>query len=123
MAGRYRCPFHSAPSASSHCSPVTTYVICLGDEVPIIVAGKLTIKTGLRDEFIEKSSEAVLLARGNHLCEDFSVSPDPIDINRANIFEKWKTRSALEAFREAGPDNNVFSLVESFDVNEYEVST
>lgn len=89
----------------------------------MIVAGKLTIKPGLRDEFIEKPLEAVSLARKHDSCEDFSVSPDPIDINRANVFEKWKTRSALEAFRDSGPDNNVFLLVKSFEVNEYEVGT
>ena len=55
----------------------------------IIVAGKLTIKPGSRDEFIEKSREAILQARKNEDCEDFSVSPDPIDFDRVNIFEKW----------------------------------
>ncbi len=89
----------------------------------IIVAGKLTIKSGSRDEFVEKSRNAVLLARKNEACEDFSVSPDQIDLNRVNIFEKWKSRSALDAFRDSGPESDIFSLVESFDVNEYEVNT
>ena len=89
----------------------------------IIVAGILTIKPGSRDEFIEKSREAILQARINKACEDFSVSPDPIDLNRVNIFEKWKSRSALDAFRNSGPESNIFSLVESFGVNEYEINT
>lgn len=89
----------------------------------IIVIGKLTMKSGLRDEFVEKSQEAILLARKNEGCVEFSVSPDPIDLNRVNIFEKWISRTALDAFRNSGPENNIFSLVESFDVNEYEVST
>ena len=89
----------------------------------IIVAGKLTVRSGSRDEFVEKSRNAVLLARKNEDCEDFSVSPDQIDPNRVNIFEKWKSRSALDAFRHAGPESDIFSLVESFDVNEYEVNT
>jgi quinol monooxygenase YgiN len=91
--------------------------------VPIIVAGKLIIKTGFREEFIENSLTAISLARKNKACEDFSVSPDPIDANRVNIFEKWESRSALASFRESGPSDNGFSLIESFDVNEYEVST
>ena len=89
----------------------------------IIVAGKLTIKSGSRDEFVEKSRNAVLLARKNEACEYFSVSPDQIDLNRVNIFEKWKSRSALDAFRDSGPESDILSLVESFDVNEYEVNT
>lgn len=88
----------------------------------LIVAGKLIIKPGLRDEFIEKSLEAVALARNNSACEDFSVSPDPIDSSRVNIFERWKSRADLDAFRSAGPETDVFSLVELFDVREYEIS-
>ncbi len=61
----------------------------------VIVAGKLIIKPGSRDEFIEKSREAILLARKNDACADFSVSPDSIDRNRVNIFERWKSRSEL----------------------------
>ncbi|WP_084254130.1 putative quinol monooxygenase [Methylobacter marinus] len=89
----------------------------------IIVAGKLTIKSGSRDEFIEKSCEATLQARENEACDDFSVSPDPIDLNRVNIYEKWKSRSALDAFRGSGPESDIFSLVVCFDVNEYEINT
>ncbi|WP_218313223.1 putative quinol monooxygenase [Alteromonas antoniana] len=91
--------------------------------MPIIVAGKLRLKSGTRDEFIEKSVEAISLARKLDACEDFSVSADPIDENRVNIFEKWKSRKSLDEFRNSGPNNDSFSLVESFDVNEYETNT
>ena len=91
--------------------------------MPIIVAGQLTIKSKCRDAFIEQSRDAIMLARKDEACDDFSVSSDPIDVNRVNVFEKWKTRQALDAFRASGPANDTFSLVESFDVNEYEVNT
>ena len=87
----------------------------------IIVAGKLTIKPGHRDLFIQRSREAILLARGNDACEDFSVSPDPVDANRVNIFEKWRSRADLDAFRNAGPESHLFSLVDTYDVHEYEL--
>ncbi len=89
----------------------------------IIVAGKLRLKPGKRGEFIEKSLEAISLARTVDACEDFSVSIDPIDENRVNIFEKWVARDPLVEFRSSGPDNDSFSLVESFDVHEYEINT
>ena len=88
----------------------------------IIVAGKLTIKAGARDEFIAKSLEAIGLARENEDCEDFSVSPDPLDHDRVNIFEKWKSRASLTAYRGSGPEPDIFALVASFDVNEYEIN-
>ena len=89
----------------------------------IIVAGKLIINSGSRDEFVKKSIDAILLARINEDCEDFSVSPDSVDKNRVNIFEKWKSRSSLDEFRNSGPESDIFSLVEAFDVNEYEINT
>ena len=89
----------------------------------IIVAGKLELKPGKRDEFIEKSLEAISNARRLDACEDFSVSADPVDKNRVNIYEKWDSRNSLEEFRRSGPDNDSFSLVESFDVKEYEINT
>jgi len=89
----------------------------------IIVAGKLKLRSGSRDEFIKKSLESISQARELDACEDFSVSPDPIDENRVNIFEKWVARDSLDDFRNSGPDNDSFSLVESFDVKEYEINT
>ena len=87
----------------------------------IIVAGKLTIQPGRRDEFIARSIDAVVQARAHDSCEDFSVSADPVDSTRVNIFEKWQSRAALNAFRNAGPESDLFTLIESFDVHEYEV--
>lgn len=89
--------------------------------MPILVAGHLIIQTGLRDAFVERSQSAIRLARSHEDCLDFAVSPDVLDGNRVNIFEKWRSRAALEAFRNAGPEDDLFSLVETFAVQEYEV--
>jgi quinol monooxygenase YgiN len=94
-----------------------------GHYMPIIVAGKLIIKEGLRDRFIIESLESVSIARDNQSCEDFSVSPDLLEENRVNIFEKWHSLEALDDFRIAIPENNLFSMVESFQVNEYEIDS
>ena len=91
--------------------------------MPIIVAGKLIIKSGLRDRFIIESLESVSIARSNKSCEDFSVSPDLLEENRVNIFEKWCSLEALDAFRVAIPENDLFAMVESFQVNEYEIES
>jgi len=89
--------------------------------MPIIVAGKLIVKTGLRDDFINASLEAISIARKHKSCDDFSVSSDPLDLNRVNIFEKWASRSALDEFRQGSSENQSFSMVESFDIGEYEI--
>lgn len=89
--------------------------------MPIIVTGKLYIKLGCRDEFIEKSIPSIQKARNTNGCNDFSVSIDPIDKNRVNIYEMWITKEALNDFRNSGPEDNLFLLVESFDVKEYEI--
>lgn len=85
----------------------------------IIVAGKLKLQSGTRERFVRQSAVSVKLARNEPLCLDFAVSEDSIDKDRVNIYEKWVTREALEAFRSAPPDDDLFSLVESFDVSEY----
>ena len=88
----------------------------------IIVAGSLKIEPGYREEFINRSIASVSLARDNDSCLDFAVSPDPIDENRVNIFELWTTRDALDRFRSSGPENDLFSMIKSFHVAEYETS-
>ena len=89
--------------------------------MPMLVAGSLIIQAGLRDTFVERSQSAIRLARSHADCLDFAVSPDALEVNRVNIFEKWRSRAALEAFRNAGPEDDLFSLVETFAVQEYEV--
>ncbi|MGJ8687941.1 MAG: putative quinol monooxygenase [Gammaproteobacteria bacterium] len=89
----------------------------------ILVAGKITVKPGTREQFLTASKEALLLARENKTCYDFSVSPDIVDPNRINIFEKWASRTALEAFRNSGPEDESFSMITAFDVHEYELAT
>ncbi len=88
----------------------------------IIVAGKLMIQPGFRDAFIAQSCAAVILARAHDACADFAVSADPVDPLRVNIYEKWRSRAALDAFRAAGPQQDMFAWVASFEVSEYEIN-
>lgn len=87
----------------------------------VIVAGKIIVKPGQRDEFMTRSMPAVVAARQAVGCDDFSVSTDPVEENRVNICEKWSSRQTMFAFRESGPDDDLFSLIESIDVMEYQV--
>ena len=68
----------------------------------LIVSGMIFLKPNQRDTFIEKSLESIALARDKEGCQDFAVSPDPVDPDRLNIHEKWINRKELEA---SGPLN------------------
>ena len=61
------------------------------------------------------------LAREATECEDFVVAADPLDENRVNVFEVWRTRKALVTFRDTGPDDGLTALIVRARVREYEV--
>ncbi len=86
----------------------------------IIVAGYLLVKASKRTKFLKSSVEAVVLARQTKGCIDFSVSADPIDKNRVNILEIWKSRKALNTFRGNGPSDDLSSLIDRFELQEFE---
>lgn len=85
----------------------------------IVVGGALWIAKGKREEFIRRSCEAVTEARRTSDCVDFSVSADPLDQDRVNIFEVWKNPVALNEFRDRGPEDGLFALVERAEIHEY----
>lgn len=87
----------------------------------IIVAGKIIVKPADRAKFIEHSLEAVELARKTKGCVDFAVSADPLEKNRVNIFEMWKTQKALDTFRNEGPGDDLTALILSADVQQYSI--
>ena len=89
----------------------------------LIVAGKIYVKPGKREEFIQQSLSAILAARQTNGCFDFAVSPDPIETERVNIYEKWASEQELFSFRESGPDSDLTALIESFHVSEYQTES
>lgn len=87
----------------------------------IVVTGHLSVDPANRDQLLAASESAVHAARRTSGCLDFAASPDPIDPGRVNVAERWADRTALQAFREAGPDEAADALVTRYDVAEYEV--
>lgn len=87
----------------------------------IIVAGKLFIEKGKRQDFLASSREAMIQARATPGCRDFVVSADPLDEARVNIFEEWETEAALIQFRGNGPDDALTSLIVDASVTQREV--
>ena len=87
----------------------------------IIVAGHIRVAAKNRHLFLETSAEAVRLARQESECLDFSVSVDYVDDERVNVFERWKSRSALMCFRGGGPTDDLNALIMGAEVGEFEV--
>ena len=87
----------------------------------IIVAGPIFVTPGRRDAFVTSSIEAVAAARKAPGCLDFVVAADPLDTDRVNVFERWSTAAALEAFRGDGPGDDLSADIVSAEVAEYEL--
>jgi quinol monooxygenase YgiN len=85
----------------------------------IIVAGQIYVSD--RERFLEMSREAMRLARAADGCLDFVVAADPLEDGRVNVLERWTDRDSLHAFRGSGPGDDLTALIESAEVNEYEV--
>ena len=89
----------------------------------IIVAGRLTIRSGKRQEFLDSSRPAMIQARSTPGCSDFVVSADPIDSDRVNIYEVWETQGQLLQFRGSGPDDVLGDLIVDASVMEHEIES
>jgi quinol monooxygenase YgiN len=89
----------------------------------LIVSGRLYLKAGAREEFLASSKEAVLSARNAHGCRDFVVAPDPIELDRVNVYEEWESEKALLDFRGSGPDSDMWSAIVRAEVFRHVISS
>ncbi len=71
----------------------------------IVVCGTLHVDPADRASFLAARERIVAHARKVSGCLDFSLSPDLLDDGRINIFEAWRSRADLLAYRAGdGPD-------------------
>jgi quinol monooxygenase YgiN len=57
----------------------------------VIVAGWYSVDSGKRDGVIERFKDMVVRARSKAGCLDMAITADPVDSNRINIFEFWRS--------------------------------
>lgn len=69
----------------------------------VIVAGNVFVEVSERDLFVAAHQEIVQRARVAPGCIDVSISADPSDPGRVNIFEHWESEHALDAWRAVSP--------------------
>jgi quinol monooxygenase YgiN len=87
----------------------------------IVVAGHLQVEPDGRASYLEGCRDVVRLARAVDGCLDFALSPDLLDPGRINVFERWRTLAAVEAFRESGPSGDQTSQIVNAEVHQFEV--
>jgi len=87
----------------------------------VIVAGHIVVGPEQRDDYLSECVEVVRQARRTAGCLDFTLSADPLEPGRINIFERWESQAAVEAFRGGGPSAGQRAAILSASVTEYDV--
>ncbi len=89
----------------------------------IIVAGPIHLDPAERDGYLEGCREVIEAARAAEGCLDFHLAADPVDPGRINVFERWETVEAVEAFRGSGPSGEQGAAILDAAVVQYEIAT
>ena len=94
----------------------------------VIVAGYVVVDPQQRDDYLFGCIEVVQQARRAPGCLDFALSADLVQPGRVNIYERWESQAAVEAFRGSGPSSEqaaaiVAAMVAEYDVNQERILT
>ena len=87
----------------------------------VIVAGHLVVDPEQREDYLSGCADVVRQARRTPGCLDFSLSADLLEPGRVNIFERWESQAAVEAFRGSGPSDEQGAAIVAASVAEYDV--
>jgi quinol monooxygenase YgiN len=87
----------------------------------VIVAGQLVVDPEQRGRYLATCIDVVEQARRAPGCLDFAISADLVEPGRINIFERWESRAAVNAFRGSGPSDEQHAAMLSTSVAEYDI--
>jgi quinol monooxygenase YgiN len=88
----------------------------------VIVAGHITVEPQQRESYLAGCVGVVEQARRTAGCLDFAITADLVDPGRVNVFERWESQAAVEAFRGGGPSDEQGAAMLSASVAEYDVA-
>ena len=88
----------------------------------VIVAGHLIVDPEKRESYLADCAGVVEQARRAPGCLDFAITADLVDPGRIDIFERWESQDAVEAFRGGGPSDEQGAAMLSAAVAEYDVA-
>jgi quinol monooxygenase YgiN len=89
----------------------------------IIVSGTLHVDPAERAAYLEARVPILEHARRAPGCLDFSLSADLLDAGRVNVYERWRSREDLLAYRTGGgPELDDSIALTAADVELHHVS-
>lgn len=88
----------------------------------VIVAGHLAVDPPERQSYLAACVGVVEEARRAPGCLDFAITADLVDPGRIDVFERWESQAAVEAFRGSGPSEEQGAVMLSASVAEYDVA-
>lgn len=90
---------------------------------PIIVAGAVYVAASERDSYLRSCHDVIVAARKADGCIDFHLAADPVEPDRINVYEQWKSVTAVESFRGSGPPPEQTAAIRDARVVQYEVAS
>ena len=75
-----------------------------------------------RESYLADCVSVVKQARLARGCLDFAITADLVDAGRIDIFERWESQAAVEAFRGSGPSDGQSAAMLEASVAEYDVA-
>ena len=88
----------------------------------VIVSAVLSVEPVRREDYLAECKPVVQQARRAPGCLDFAITADLLDPSRVDIFERWESQAAVDAFRGSGPSEEQQGSIVSASVSEYDVS-
>ena len=89
----------------------------------IIVSGSLHVDPAQRDAYLAARVPILAHAREAPGCLDFSLSADLLDAGRINVYERWRSREDLLAYRAGdGPEQDDSIELTGADVELHHIS-
>lgn len=88
----------------------------------IIVAGYLVVDPAQREAYLTGCVGVVEQARRAPGCLDFAITADLLDPARIDVYERWESQAAVEAFRGSGPSDEQGAALRDASVAEYDVA-
>jgi len=104
--------------------PGRSALIALCDDLAmIIVSGRIYVDEADRASYLQESRQVIVAARVWDGCIDFHLAADPIEPDRINVYEQWRSVEAVEAFRGAGPSSEQMAAIRDASVFQHEVAS
>lgn len=90
----------------------------------LIIAGWLEVDRDDRDRYVNDCRTVVEQARRAPGCLDFTITADPLEPGRVNVYERWESDAELARFRDAGQseDDGLSHRIRDASVRKYRIS-